>query len=251
MEISTDIYDELNNISSVLAAIDKKNVFSVPEGYFEVLSIDVLKQINTGSDEAGKGKLSVPDGYFENLSSSVLNQVKSLNEGAGNELRALSPMLYSIQNENVFEVPPGYFKSLEENILNKIITKPAAKIVELKKRDSIWKYAAAAVVTGFIGLSALINYNSSQPAPAGYDNEITSSFKIAAEYKNEHQINAAIAMLPDAAIISYLERTGTDIDNEVLSTSIDENELPSTNDYLINEKTLEIYLNQIEQNSKN
>jgi hypothetical protein len=251
MGTSTEIYEELSSISSILATINKKNIFSVPEGYFEILSIDVLKKINIGSAEREKSKLSVPPGYFEYLSSSVLNQIKSLNEGASKELRHLSPMLYSIQNENVFKVPSGYFKSLPEEILHKIITKPEAKIVELRKRDSIWKYAAAAVVTGFIGLSALINYNSSQPAPASTDNEIISSFTIAAEFKNEHQINAAIAKLPDEDIISYLLGTGNDIDNEVLLTSIDENELPSTNDYLIDEKTLDIYLNQIDQNSKN
>lgn len=249
METSTDIYDELNNISSVLASIEKKNIFSVPEGYFEILSIKLLKHVNGGSAQLETIRLSVPDGYFENLSSSVLSQIKSLNKGASQELREMSPMLYSIQNENVFDVPNGYFKHLQDEILKKINTGPTAKIVEIKKRDSIWKYAAAAVVTGFIGLSALINFNSSQPTFES--TTVTSDGKSAAEFKNESQLNAAIAMLPEEDIINYLEGTGNDIDNEVLSTSIDENELPSANDYLLNEQTLDIYLNQIEQNSKN
>ena len=133
MKSSAEIFNELNNISSLVAGIEKKNVFSVPEGYFDTLYIDVFKKVNTGSTLA-TDKLSVPEGYFENLSASVLNRIKSLKDDPAQELRDLSPMLYSIQNENVFSVPAGYFRDLENDILNKV--KPQAKIVQLKKRDS-------------------------------------------------------------------------------------------------------------------
>ncbi len=113
MEISKEISEELNNISSLLAGIERKNIFSVPEGYFNVLSMDIFKKINTNSSEFKTGKLTVPEGYFENLSASVLNKIKSLQDDPAQELRALSPMLYSIQNENVFKVPESYFRNLQ------------------------------------------------------------------------------------------------------------------------------------------
>lgn len=253
MKFSTEISDELNNISSLLAGIEKKNIFSVPEGYFDVLSINILKKINTNSVEFKIDKLTVPEGYFENLSTSVLNKIKSLHDDPAQELRTLSPMLYSIQNENVFEVPESYFRNLQYDILHKVITKPRTKVIEIKKRDSVWKYAVAAVVTGVIGLSLLMIFNTSHQSAVSKANElsVSTSIQTASQFKNEQQINAAIATLSDEEIIKYLEKTGNDVDNEILTTSIDENELPATKDYLLDEKTLDTYLNETDKNSQN
>lgn len=247
MKSSKEIFDELNNFSSLLAGIEKKNIFSVPEGYFNLLAIDILKKINTNSFKPDK--LTVPEGYFENLSSSVLKKIRSLNDDPEQELKTLSPMLYSIQNENIFEVPSGYFRNLQNEILDKIITKPETKVVQLKKRDSVWKYAAAAVVTGIIGLSSLTIFNTSRQSPVSKATElsVSSSTQTASQFKNEQEINTAIAKLSDEEIIKYLESTGTEVDNEVLATSIDENELPATKDYLLDEKTLDLYLDKIDQ----
>ncbi|MDB5198365.1 MAG: hypothetical protein JWO92_328 [Chitinophagaceae bacterium] len=253
MEFSTEISDELNNISSLLAGMEKKNVFSVPEEYFNELSINIFKKINTINSEFKTDKLTVPEGYFENLSSSVLNKIKSLQDDPAQELRTLSPMLYSIQNENVFRVPAGYFRNLENDILDKVITKPPTKIIELKKRASIWKYAAAAVVTGAIGVSSLMLFNTSKQSAAGKadDLSVSSSIKTASQFKNEQQVKTAIATLSDDEIIKYLEKTGTDTDNEALAAGIDENTLPAPNDYLLDEKTLDTYLNKTDKNSQN
>ena len=249
MKFSAEILEELNKVSPLLAGIEKKNVFSVPEGYFDVLSINLIKNINTGSEF----KLTVPEGYFENLSSSILDKIKSLKDDPAEELRSMSPMLYSIQSENVFEVPKGYFRNLEYDILDKVITKPQTKVVEMKRRDSIWKYAAAAVVTGFIGLSSLMMFNSSEKSTITKENEalVSSAIKTANEFKNPQQVNAGIASLSEDDIIKYLEKTGTDVDNEALAKSIDESELPSTKDYLLDENTLETYLNGTNKSSQN
>ncbi len=253
MKLATDIFEELNNISPLLAGMEKRNVFSVPEGYFDVLSIDVIKKLNSANREAERDKLTVPEGYFESLSSSVLNKIKSLDQDAAQELRILSPMLYSIQNENVFEVPAGYFRESQNDILYKVFAKPSAKVIDIKKRDSVWKYAAAAIVTGVIGLSSIMNFNAPTQFALSKENEsvILSSIQTASQFKNEQQINAAITTLSDEEIIRYLERTGSDIDNEALTTGIDESELPAANDYLLNEETLDIYLKQINKNSQN
>lgn len=245
MKFSTEIFDELKLVSPLLADIEKRNVFSVPEGYFEVLAINVLKGIRAGTN-LDIDKLSVPEGYFENLSSLVLTKIKSLEQDdPANELRSLSPMLYSIQNENVYTVPTGYFRDLQYEILYKV--KPQAKVVALSKSNSIWKYAAAAVVTGFIGLSSLMMFNSSGTS-ANSDTKLL--IQTANQFTNEQQINGAIATLSEDEIIKYLERTGTDIDNEALATGIDANELPESTDYMLDEKTLDTYLNT-DRNSQN
>ncbi len=220
MKHSTEIAEELNNISSLLAGIEKNNIFSVPEGYFDVLSIDIFKKINTTLAEFKTDKLAVPEGYFENLSTSVLNKIKSLYDDPVQELRSLSPMLYSLQNENVFDIPAGYFKNLQDDILDKVIEKQQAKVVQLKNRHSGWKYAVAAVLTGCIGLSSLMFFNKSNQSADNKSNGIAVSSS-AIESKNEQQINTAIAKLSDDEIIKYLEKTGNDVDNETLATSVD------------------------------
>lgn len=249
MKFSTEISEELNNLSSLLAGIEKKNIFSVPDGYFNVLSIGILKKINNNAAEFKIDKLTVPEGYFENLSTSILSKIKLLHDDPAQELRALSPMLYSIQNENVFEVPVGYFRNLQDDILGKVITKPQTKVVEIKKRNTVWKYAAAAVLTGVIGLSSLMIFNTSPQSAVSKTNElsVSSSIQTASQFKNEQQINAAIATLSDDEIIKYLEKTGNDADNEVLTSSIDEKVLPAQKDYLLDEQTLDTYLNNIDK----
>jgi hypothetical protein len=253
MKLSKEISDELNNISPLLAGIEEKNIFSVPQGYFDELSIKILKNVGTGLSESKNDTLSVPEGYFENLSSTILHKIRSLNETPEQELRALSPMLYSIQNENVFQVPAGYFESLEYSVLNKVNPKPEAKVIQLKKRDSVWKYAAAAVVTGVIGLSSLMVFNSSQQSITGNNNDssVSSALQTASQYKTEQQINAAIETLPTDDVIKYLEKSGYDVDNEALATSVDENALPATQDYLLDDKTLDTYLDNSGKNSQN
>jgi hypothetical protein len=248
MNFSTEIYKELNEVSPLVAGIEKRNVFSVPEGYFETLSIDILKKINIDRVEF---KLTVPEGYFENLSSTILNKIRSLNEeDPSQELRVLSPMLYSIQNENVFKVPEGYFRNLEAEILSKV--NPQAKIVEFRKRKSVWSYAAAAVVTGVIALSSLMIFNpGSSKIDKSIEQSVSTSIKTASQFKNEQQVKSAIATLSDDDIIKYLEKTGTDVDNETLASGIDENALPAPTDYLLDEKILDNYLDQENKNSQN
>jgi hypothetical protein len=248
MEYSKEIFEELNQISTLLAGMEKKNVFSVPFGYFDTLYIDVLKKIEKGSDRSNT--LTVPAGYFEGLADSVLNKIRAMRDEPSQELRELSPMLYSIQNENVFTVPNGYFNGLESEILSKV--KPQAKVIELKKRDSVWKYAAAAVVTGMIGLSSLMMFNS-QPGSGkiSEDQTVTTAIKDAKTFTNEKQLNEGIASLSDEEIIKYLEKTGNDVDGEVLSSSVDDKSLPAPTDYLLDEKILDTYLEQSDKNSQN
>jgi hypothetical protein len=245
MKFSPEIFEELNAISPLLTGIEKKNVFSVPQGYFDELTINTFKRLNTGDF---KTALTVPKGYFEGLATSVLGKIRSLGDDAATELRTLSPMLYSIQNENVFKVPRGYFNNLENDILDKVIARPQAKVVELKKRDSIWKYAVAAVVTGVIGVSSLMMFNTRQSTKS---NDMSVAIEEAGKFKNEKQINGAIATLSDDDIIKYLEKAGTDIDNEALAAGIDESALPETEDYMLDENILDTYLNETDKNSQN
>src|SRR4051812_42633643 len=102
MENSTSILNELKAISPAIAGIEKRNVFTVPAGYFDNLGTAVLMNVKEemgGLPGSIEPLMQVPQGYFESLADNILNRIKTANNAA-TELRELSPMLYSIQNEN-------------------------------------------------------------------------------------------------------------------------------------------------------
>ena len=154
MENSIDILNELKELSPVLAAIEKVNVFTVPDGYFLQLSVDILMGIENGLSNNVPSVSDVPTGYFDTLADTILSKIKALDaEDAATEISVLSPMLYSIKNENVFEVPKNYFENLRVAVLNKI--KPQPKVVNMQRRTAtFFKYAVAAVFIGIMALGA-------------------------------------------------------------------------------------------------
>jgi len=260
MKHSAEIYNELKGVSPFLAEVEKTNVFSVPEDYFSALDKQFLQKIKDDLLESFQERenssftlpaselhfLDVPEGYFDNLPTNILKKIKSLEiDDTHEELKRLSPMLYAVQNENVFSVPGGYFESLPGVIINAI--RPQAKIIAIKKRSMVWDYAVAAMLCGVMAISALwvSNDSSNQNGPGSIAkvNTTLSYIKEASQYKNQQQINEGISNLADDDIIKYLEITGNNADDELLSNVIQENELPDEKDYLLNEHTLETFLN--------
>lgn len=124
MNNSQEILDELRLISPLMAGLEKVNAFQVPDGYFDNLSdrLSNFAIFNTRNElDLNKTNVhQVPEGYFDTLSTDILAKIKKLYpETADEELRNLSPMLYSLKKENVFKIPDGYFDSLSTNILAK------------------------------------------------------------------------------------------------------------------------------------
>lgn len=245
MENRTDILNELKALSLLIYGMEKLNVFTVPQGYFEGLSQRMLllvKEEETGIlDRLSKENDStVPAGYFDNLAGNILNRIKAeQDETAAAELRVLSPMLYSIQNENVFEVPNGYFNDLASEIVNKIKPQPAKLVVMHSRRSAFLKYAIAAV---FTGVTILGVFKLTQPATVNLDAAVLNGLQI----NKEHSFDQEFAKVSDEDIIKYLEANGESVDAQTLANkTIDENELPSQADYLSDDKALDKYLDNI------
>ncbi|MGZ4048807.1 MAG: hypothetical protein ACXVNN_05545 [Bacteroidia bacterium] len=136
MKNSPEILNELMVISPLLAALEKVNVFSVPEGYFNELHSRITNYaiLNNSSpvENINKRNLQeVPAGYFDSLSDSILAKVKAAYpESAKEEISNLSPLLYSLKRENIFTVPEGYFDNLSNLILAKLRTANAESAEE-------------------------------------------------------------------------------------------------------------------------
>ena len=284
MKNSNDIWNELKELSPVLAGMEKVNVFTVPEGYFERLVDDILMSLKKEEGDLVNrftkiSTLQVPQGYFESLADNILNTIKT-QESTTEELRDLSPLLHGVQNKNVFTVPQGYFESMSDAVLNKINTEESAleelkelspilysiqnenvftvpqdyfesvpgeilhmvaprqaKVVIMHRRTvTLFKYAAAAVFTGVmaLGVFKFVAVQSKTILP----DYVNAGLKI----KN---VDEELSKLTDDDIIKYLQVDGSDVDAALVANTIDENELPTQDDYLTDDKALDNYLDNI------
>lgn len=242
MENNSYILNELKEISTILVKMEKINPYSLPSGYFINLPQAVLSCVklhdNLSAVSAYK-ETDVPAGYFDSLADNILKKISaSEQETASSELRILSPMLYSIHNENVFNIPRGYFNNVSDSIINKL--KPGAKVINFKSTSRAFvKYAVAASFTGLmaLGIFKFTANTKSNPLPE----YVTAGMKI-------ENVDAELAKISNTDIVNYLKENGTDIKDAVVANSVDANELPTQDDYLLDEKTLDNYLNSININ---
>lgn len=121
------------NEAPALAAMGKRNPFSVPDGYFEncdeaifsAVFLDELKQ------KTSDNNFEVPQNYFEELTERIEMHI------------ALTEMPKA---KNAFAVPENYFDTLQSRVADRIAAsepKKEARIIPLWRRNIV-KYASAA-----------------------------------------------------------------------------------------------------------
>lgn len=237
----------------LLGSISNQSSMQVPQGYFESLANNILSKIkvqeNTKTELkelspllhsiTNKNVFTVPQGYFEGLAGDILNKA-TIEVNALAELKELSPVLFNISNKNVFTVPQDYFESLSDNILDR--TKPQqAKVVTMtgRRTTTILKYAVAAVFTGLMVLGVF-------KFTGGLGGKTTALPAYVAEGSKIKNVEEALSKISDEEIIKYLQVNGTDVDAALVASTINENELPTQEDYLTDDKALDKYLDNID-----
>lgn len=238
--------------SVVLAGIGNKNVFSVPQGYFDEFSSTVISRLHTENIEskvlAGIGNsnvFSVPGEYFEGLADHIMARLNSENSNAQQETGEISTVVANIGNKNIFTVPPGYFEDLADNITKQ--TAPA-KLVRMNTRRTILKYAAAAVVTGFLAISAFFVWNQGSKPSLSADN--LAAIKKADAIIKTNSFDKELASISDADIVNFLESKGQDVDAALVASLTDNDKvLPDADDYLFDENTLDKVLKDLDLNN--
>ena len=241
MKSDEEILNELNGLSPHIAGILKVNVFSVPVGYFEKLTVQILntaKQeeqafINSGTITM---PLQVPQGYFDTLSSTVLNRIKKLEEGRQDE-EEISSIINAIPKKNVYEVPVNYFENLAVQIIEKTTVK-TGKLVPFTKRNNFVKYAVAAGFIGAISFGAIKFINTGKPTAAINYTEVMKT-----------NIDGELAKISDDEIVNFLTTEGVDVDAAVAVTQmqdkIDTEEISSDK---TENSEIDDLLNQLEEN---
>ncbi len=255
MEKDPNILAEISEISPLLASLKNKNVFSVPDGYFDSLPSLITDRVQTFSFDEGKKpvtpQFAVPTGYFESLSSSILSKIKEERDTEVDEANAY-PVLAGIKNKgDAMTVPTGYFENLPGQILEKV-QKPAAvapisgsKIVPLYRKP-VFRYAIAAAVIVLLLAGIFFRFDGVQQADSfAVVNKKTVPEKAALKYNSEKSFEEGIASLSDDQIIAYLQNHGNISDNFQLISNTNVSKMPDPLDYLVDEKALENYLRGI------
>jgi len=250
MNTDPNILNEIREISPLLADLHGINVFQAPDNYFQNLPESVLirldkEKVNLNIQEPS---FEVPNGYFESLSLNILKKIKE--EEMGSESDELPPVLSGQKSINPFFIPQNYFETFPQTVLDKIRNedkRETGKIVSFHFKK-IYRYATAAVIAvGLFLTSYLMFQNNSGKGKSGFAvvTRKTVDDPGALKYNSEKAFNEGIASLSDDQIIRYLEKNGNSFDMDALINSSDTSGLPNPEDYLIDENTLNNYLNKI------
>jgi hypothetical protein len=234
MENSNSILNELREISPALAQMEKADVYRVPAGYFDSIAQNILPLLKEESspllNDIKKETGNVPEGYFDTLADAVLGKIKA-REAAG-----LYPVLDKISKQNLYTVPQNYFSTLSNEILNKA-NQPQAKLISMQKRTGWFKYAVAASVILMLTFGVYkFTANNSNAALPQY-------VKDGQQIKN---VDEELAKVADEDLIKYLQAEGSDVEADLVATTIDEKELPAQEDYLMDDKTLDNFLENMD-----
>jgi hypothetical protein len=162
-----DIIQELSDLGSNLQDISK-NIYSVPTGYFEGFSEQMLGVIKANESLAWLSSLprempfDVPAGYFDELDEKIMQIVRNHPDyrTSREEIESISPLLSSISKRPVYSVPKEYFENFKPGV------EKETKIVSIISRR--WfRYAAAAAIAGIILMVGIVTFDNNHKDSAG------------------------------------------------------------------------------------
>lgn len=260
MSNKNNILTELKNITQAVANIGNTNVYSVPSFYFDGLSLEILRKINTEEllqQPSSVSSYSVPKNYFENITTEILSKIKneettqfsktnpytvpsyyfknlfseisktikSESIAISEEMEMIAPVLNTISKNNVYAVPNNYFNTLNAS---KSISSSSAKVIRL----SSWvKYAVAAIIIGIISITAFTLF--------------TTNNKIATQNSSATiNIENELQNFSDDEIIKFLDShtNGTDAIAQINAPQEDYNSEELLNNFT--EEDIEKYLKE-------
>jgi hypothetical protein len=244
---ATEIQTELQQLSPTLAALPKGNVFTVPEGYFDSIAPTILACIqeeDNNSAIAVEKNSTVPTGYFDTLATSIIEKIK-LQQSSKEELLEISPLLATASKQNVQHVPDGYFEQLPQRILQQTNT-DAAKVVYIKRRPALLRYAAAAVVTGLLALGVYKYANVPVNQPANSIATLDPSIE-KGRNMSDAEFEQALQNVSSEAVAQYLQQHGSEADMAALADGIDENTLPGMEELLLDDNILKQFFEEADK----
>lgn len=202
------IQQELKDLRSSLPLTNTEQpVFTVPEGYFENFAASVLAKVKSQPSVPAADELAdlspvlaaipkqtpyhVPENYFQHLATDLPAFVKD---------EAL-PEFLTHTKQMPYTVPTGYFDGLAAQVAAKL-TRPKAKVISLSSR--VVRYAAAAVLTGVIAVTAFLSVTGNR---SGIDPSKQPDAWVAQKLKN----------VPNRDLEAFLKTTDTGFNSKELA----------------------------------
>jgi len=281
MKQHPEIEQELKDLGSTLAGVEPVNIFRVPEGYFNSIVHDVLLEVSpTKAIPEG----SVPEGYFEGLASAIIEKInqeetadleniallpelKNMNRTPVFSLPAayfdelpeiinsrikedalqpfLSENLVFIRNINPYQVPAGYFEHLPKSIIEKVNIGSAAPVIQMSSRRSLFRYTAAAVMAGLLGLAIFSTFNDGRNKQLVADNLDESTMRAAKTIVQKGDFDAVLSSVSDQEIVDYLSNGGEDVNAALVASVAASDNLPDQIDYILDDHTLDNLLDGV------
>jgi len=231
-KINSDfISNELKEISPLLGNTERQNPFNVPTGYFENFASDLMSRIKAEESKSADEELenlspflsklnkktpfSLPDNYFKELAGNAMAGAKAV-EFVNDELENLPTVLSELKNKSVYEVPQNYFENFSASVLDKVKTQHPAKVISIGKKTNWLRYAAAAVVIGFIATTVVFVVNRKNNAPTFSYSKI-----------DEKQLTDSLQNANDDDISNYMQSHSismSDVNNSVASLDGNDND---------------------------
>jgi hypothetical protein len=236
MDNSNYILQELREISPLLSKITKAGVYKVPDSYFENLAFTVLNKVNSEEEhQFSRGNpMRVPEGYFENFSNTIFQKIYSGKGGVNEveqELSEVAPLLLNISKQPVYRVPENFFQFFQ--VKPSGITKEKAKVVSLTFGRKLMRYAAAAIITTIIAISAYLFIDKSSGKYSSSRTNISSQVKNLSDeeiidYLNTHSNSSNVTKVYDenAKQDPELNKRLKQMSDEEIKQYLDENSEP-------------------------
>ena len=206
--------EETGFLSPLPGVLSKQIPYSTPPGYFNNLPEEILKKAKALKADNVAGELAslspllskiskqtpytVPAGYFDNLEKKPEQKIISdKDQTAEEELESISPLLSGLKRQTTYTLPEGYFENFQNTIVKET---PAAKTKVIAFTSRKWfRYAAAALVTGFVATIGLLLLNKPEridPSTKSFDWVQKNMKKVSTDDINEF-VELASAGTPD------------------------------------------------------
>ena len=201
----------------LIALMEKRNPFTVPEGYFKTLQEQLdsrLYLLRLEKEDGLQNKFTVPEGYFDTLKAQIEGEI-------------IAEELKTKITGNSFAVPEGYFNTLTDRI-NERISEPVKVVSFRSQKSPAWiNYAAAACILVAVSTGLYFNiHNNTVNTPA------ESAF-------------TQLSNVSDEEIIDYLQFSSTRADLPVLIENVGEQITTPTIGEDISSEDVQSYLNSL------
>ena len=166
-EMPVSPFEEIAELSPLLAGISKKLPYSVPDDYFS-LNIEGLQAFTSENEE--------------------------------------SLVLSFIDKEMPYEVPVGYFANVPDQVLENVTTNQGAKVIPFSKNKWL-RLAMAAIVTGVIAISGIFYFNNRTTGNGTSNDPVMAVKKASTEELNDFIKTNAVDATDDKSSLTVLNKS--------------------------------------------